>query len=186
MGARLVRWLIGTFAVAFLASCSDDASTLGTRAPSSNTSGGDGTSGSDGATGADGTSGGTTDGTDSGSGSAAEICVATINQYRKTKGLPPYARWTDAEVCADGEAKSDASTGRAHGAFGGCKELGQNECPGWAGPAETMIPQCLKAMWGEGPGGGHYEAMASKQYTKVACGFGTAKNGAIWSVQNFR
>jgi len=86
----------------------------------------------------------------------------------------------------DGEAQSDSTTNRAHGAFGKCGEFAQNECPGWAGPATTMIPGCLKAMYGEGPGGGHYEAMVSTKYTKVSCGFGTAAGGAVWSVQNFR
>ena len=42
------------------------------------------------------------------------------------------------------------------------------------------------AMWGEGPGGGHYVNMASTKYTKVACGFGKAANGGIWAAQNFR
>ena len=49
-----------------------------------------------------------------------------------------------------------------------------------------MIPRCLKAMFDEGPGGGHYEAVMSKQYTQVSCGFGTSPSGPIWSVQNFR
>lgn len=48
-----------------------------------------------------------------------------------------------------------------------------------------MIPQCLAAMFSQGPGEGHYDAIMSKQYTKVSCGFGTAPNGQIWSVQNF-
>ncbi len=118
-------------------------------------------------------------------GTASEICVATINEYRKTKGLPPYARWTENEGCSDGQAASDGQTSAPHGAFGTCQERAQNECPGWPGPAETMIPDCLEAMWREGPGGGHYEAMASARYTKVACGFAGGKGG-IWSVQNFR
>lgn len=119
------------------------------------------------------------------SGNAAEICVATINEYRKSKGLPPYARWTENEPCSDQQAASDGKTSDPHGAFGTCEERAQNECPGWSGPAETMISDCLKAMWGEGPGGGHYEAMASTRYTKVACGFANGEGG-IWSVQNFR
>ena len=121
-----------------------------------------------------------TDGT-----SPAEICVATINQYRASKGLQAYARWSDTETCADSQAKSDGSSSSAHGAFGKCGEVAQNECPGWPGPPATMIPDCLKAMWAEGPGGGHYEAMSSRMYTKVSCGFGTAADGSIWAVQNF-
>jgi hypothetical protein len=188
MSSKLALAFAVGLASCALASCSDDASQLdggssgGGSSSSGTTSGDPGTTTPDDGTGS-GTSGTTTPGA---GGTAASICVATINEYRKTKGLPPYAAWTEGETCADGEAKSDASTGKAHGAFGKCQEFAQNECPGWAGPADTMIPQCLKAMWGEGPGGGHYEAMASKKYTKVACGFSAATGSAIWSVQNFR
>lgn len=170
--------------------CSDDSGTLTSRRTSTSSgatsSGGDPASSSSGADTTSGGGSGTGGTSGTAGGSAAEICVATINEYRKTKGLAPYARWTDAEACTDGESQSDATTQRGHGAFGKCGEFAQNECPGWPGPAATMIPQCLKAMWGEGPGGGHYEAMASTKYTKVACGFGTAANGGIWSAQNFR
>ncbi len=181
-------------------SCSDDSSTLGggaRRSGSSGTSGTSGTSGSAGSSGDDGSGSSGASGAGGASGSsgmqgpsgttAAEICVAKINEYRKTKALAPLARWTENEACSDGEAASDAMTKRPHGAFGKCGETAQNECPGWQGPAETMIPLCLKSMWAEGPGGGHYDAMANSRYTKVACGFGTAAGGGgIWSVQNFR
>ena len=36
--------------------------------------------------------------------------------------LPAYARWTDQEVCSNGEAESDSGTGQPHGAFGTCGE----------------------------------------------------------------
>jgi hypothetical protein len=121
-----------------------------------------------------------------GGGGAAQVCVDTINGYRKTLNLPAYARWTDAEACSDGEAKSDAATNKPHGAFPRCGEFAQNECPGWDGAPETMIKGCLKMMWAEGPGGGHYENMRSTKYTKVACGFHTTSAGKVWSVQNFR
>ena len=177
-------------------SCSDDPTQLGTGrrsgtssgvssgAPGSS-SGEEGSSGSGGTSGTSGTSG-TTGTPSSGGGTAAEICVTTINDYRATKGLAPYARWTDNETCSDGQAKSDAMSKNPHGAFGKCQEFGQNECPDRDGPAEKMIPICLRDMWAEGPGGGHYEAMVNTKYTKVACGFGASSNGAIWSVQNFR
>jgi len=121
-----------------------------------------------------------------GDGSLEQLCVDTINQYRATLGLKPYTRWTSAETCSDGEAASDSKTGKAHGAFGTCGEMAQNECPGWSGPPETMIKGCLAAMWAEGPGGGHYENMRSSRYTTAACGFATTAAGKIWSVQNFK
>ena len=131
-------------------------------------------------------SSGATSSGSTGDGSLEQLCVDTINQYRATLGLKPYVRWTTAETCSDGEAASDSKTGKAHGAFGTCGEMAQNECPGWPGPADTMIPSCLKSMWGEGPGGGHYENMASTKYTQVSCGFYVLPNGSVWAVQNFR
>jgi hypothetical protein len=116
----------------------------------------------------------------------SELCFNTINAYREQAGLPAYARWTTAETCADGQAKSDASSGRAHGAFTRCDELAQNECPGTRGTPTKALPACLRAMWNEGPGGGHHDAMASTKYTKVACGVFATSSGATWSVQNFR
>ena len=116
---------------------------------------------------------------------AAQDCVDAINAYRATLGLAPYARWTQEESCADGQALSDSKTGKAHGAFTQCGEHAQDECPGWPGPADAMIPKCLAAMWAEGPGGGHYENMRGK-YTQVACGFTTLANGSVWAVQDFR
>ena len=106
-------------------------------------------------------------------------------------GLPPYQRWSAEESCADGQAKSDSQSGTAHGAFGQCTENAQNECPGWPGPPDQMIPQCLAMMWAEGPGTdfskhGHYINMSSTQYTKVACGFYTLRDGTVWAVQDFR
>jgi hypothetical protein len=119
-------------------------------------------------------------------GSAQQLCVDIINQYRATLGRPALARWTSAEACSDGEAKSDSQTGKPHGAFGQCGEYGQNECPGWSGPPQSLLPGCLKMMWNEGPGGGHYENMASTKFHQVACGFSNMGTGSVWAVQNFR
>lgn len=120
------------------------------------------------------------------SSGAAQVCVDTINADRQKVGLPPLARWTDGEACADGQAASDAQSGRAHGAFGRCGENAQNECPGWPGPDSSMVPRCLAQMWAEGPGGGHYDNMTSARATKVACGFATLAGGKVWAVMNFR
>ncbi len=124
-------------------------------------------------------------------GTAEQLCVDTINNYRKSLGLAPYGRWTAEETCADGQAKSDSQTGTPHGAFGQCSEFAQNECPGWPGPPSSMITQCLAMMWAEGPGTdftthGHYINMSSTQYTEVACGFYTLSDGSVWAVQDFK
>lgn len=119
-------------------------------------------------------------------GSANELCWSTINAHRAKQNLKALARWTEQEACADGEARDDAMTNRAHGSFPRCQEMAQNECPGTPGTPEKALPLCLDAMWREGPGGGHHDAMASTKYTKVACGVFVTSKGSIWSVQNFR
>ena len=122
---------------------------------------------------------------------AAALCVDTINQYRATLGLAAYARWTDAEGCADGQSQADAVSGIPHSAFGRCLETAQNECPGWSGTATSIIGGCLGVMWAEGPGAdfsihGHYINMSSTSYTKVACGFFTTASGQVWAAQDLK
>lgn len=144
---------------------------------------GDGTT----ATGAGAEAGAGTEAGAGGDGSAQLACVDAINAYRKSVGSPALTRWMVEESCTDGQAKSDASSGAAHGAFGQCMEFAQDECPGWPGPADAaMVQDCLKAMWAEGPGGGHYENMKNAQYTQVSCGFYTSPAGKVWAVQNFK
>ncbi|WP_437966304.1 CAP domain-containing protein [Sorangium sp. So ce260] len=175
---------------------STSAGTGGSDASTSAGTGGAG-GGSGGAGGGSGGAGGGSGGSGSGSGGnddptgVAQLCVDTINQHRATLGLPPLARWVEAESCSDGECESDGKTGQAHGAFGACDERAQNECPGWPGPPESMIESCLQVMWDEGPGEdfnahGHYINMSSTAYTQVACGFHTFPDGSVWAVQNFR
>jgi hypothetical protein len=124
-----------------------------------------------------------------GTDSARIACVDRINAFRATESLPPLARWTGAEDCSDGEAKSDANSGKAHGAFGTCKEMAQNECPGW-GSVQSTITGCLQSMWDERlkPSGeqGHYRNMRNTKYTQVACGFHETAEGKVWALQNFR
>jgi hypothetical protein len=129
--------------------------------------------------------------TGSGYPAAAGDCVVIINQYRSSIGLPPYQRWTEAEACADDEARRDAEANQPHGSFGSCGERAQNTCPGWSGTPESMIAPCLQAMWAEGPGSdfsthGHYINMSSMSYTRVACGFYVTPGGRVWTVQDFR
>ena len=118
-------------------------------------------------------------------GSVAQLCVDEINRYRSTLGLRPLERAHDREACANGQIADDARSGKWHGSFGGCGESLQNECMSSPTSSEDMIKGCLRNMWNEGPGGGHYEAMKSST-TKVWCGFYTAPNGDVWSIQDFR
>lgn len=80
-------------------------------------------------------------------------------------------------------------SGKAHGAFKQCGEWAQDECPGWGGTPDSIIPDCLAMMWAEGPGDfaqhGHYLNMSSTQYTQVSCGFYVTPTGSVWAVQDF-
>lgn len=121
-----------------------------------------------------------------------EQCVTITNNYRTQVGVSPLlTSWTAQSTCADGQAKSDSQTGTAHGAFGDCTEMAQNECPGWGGDLATVITDCLAMMFAEGPGEpysehGHYINMTSTSYTKLACGFYKTAAGKWWVIQDFR
>jgi len=128
-------------------------------------------------------------------------CVDRINQFRtQCACLPPFARWTDGEACADQMAEYDAMQNVAHAGFeaGICDsgKGGQNECPGYSSNAQ-VISLCFQQMWSEGPGTetpcngqcfedhGHYINMTSTSMTEVACGFYTTSAGKVWAAQNF-
>lgn len=127
-------------------------------------------------------------------GDPAQDCVNRINQLRaECQCLPPLARWTEGESCAEEHAEYD-STRRPHDGFrdGICENggFGQNECPGW-GSIDQTISSCLQSMWDEGPGEdfqmhGHYLNMTNSRFDRVACGFYETPGGQVWAVQNFR
>ena len=129
--------------------------------------------------------------------SLQQLCVDTINNYRKTLGLTPYERWKEGEACTtsqtqeDYEIYKDSGGTKFHGSFPACSESAQNECPEWYGVTfAEMTTKCLKKMWDEGPGEpfsahGHYINMSSTAYKKVACGYYETPEGKLWSIQNF-
>ncbi|MFO0684008.1 MAG: CAP domain-containing protein [Sandaracinus sp.] len=127
-------------------------------------------------------------------GDPHQDCVNRINQFRcECQHLPPLARWTDGEACADQMAQYDHDhPGSPHQAFrdGICTGgNAQNECPGWPSVPAT-VDGCLQQMWDEGPGTdfnahGHYINMTNSRYTMVACGFYSG-SGGVYAVQNFR
>ena len=82
---------------------------------------------------------------------ARQACVDTINAHRATMGLPPFARWKEAEPCVDQQATWDQENNKAHGSWGmglypTCNGSGQNECLGH-GPEN--VSGCLDGMWAE-------------------------------------
>ena len=128
-------------------------------------------------------------------GDPHQDCVNRINQFRcACQGLPPLARWTEGEACADQMAQYDHDhPANPHQAFRDhiCgSPSAQNECPGWPSVTDT-VTGCLQQMWDEGPGDfngppphGHYINMSSTRYTMVACGFYEGSAG-VYALQNF-
>lgn len=123
-------------------------------------------------------------------GDARIRCVDRVNELRATKGKGPIPRLASAEPCADGQAKSDSESGKAHGAFDAClnqvkkwRGVAQNECPNYKS-VEATLTGCIDAMWKEGPGGGHYDNMMGDS-THIACGFYTTPEGKVWQVQDY-
>jgi hypothetical protein len=117
-------------------------------------------------------------------------CVDRVNELRASKGKGPIPRLASAEPCADGQAKSDSETGKAHGAFNACANqvknwhgIAQNECPNYKS-VEATLTGCIDMMWAEGPGGGHYDNMMGDS-THMACGFYTTPEGKVWQVQDY-
>jgi hypothetical protein len=135
-------------------------------------------------------------------GDAYADCVARVNQFRACVCLPPLARWSAGEACADQDAKYDSEQNTAHAGFSaGICTAGnaQDECPGWSGSYAKVISGCLQMMFDEGPpptstctgtcyqDHGHYINMTGTKYKNgVACGFYTMPNGQIWAAQNFQ
>ncbi len=125
-------------------------------------------------------------------------CVDTINKIRwDCMCLPPLARWTEGEACADQMAVYDAGQASAHAGFTAklCTPGGsaQCECPGWGSVSSitqgaTRQESCLAMMWHEvdTPSGeqGHYKAMSNTTYTRVACGINTSATN-VWALQNY-
>jgi uncharacterized protein YkwD len=144
-------------------------------------------------------SGSTEDAGDGGGGESStdllQHCVDDINSYRATINVPAYTRASDLETFAAAGAESDSQTGEAHGHFiatngGNGVAFAENEIPGWPlaqyGSLTAIMDQGMQMMWAEGPGGGHYDNMASTQYTLAGCGIYTTSDGSVWITTDFR
>jgi hypothetical protein len=118
-----------------------------------------------------------------------QYCVDVINQFRASRLLPPLVRSPALEQFAAEGAMFNVLAG-PHGYFssnfGRGGAMAENEVPGWqlSGSVRDVIFQGNQAMWNEGPGGGHYENMASLQYTQVGCGIHQT-GGRVWVVMDF-
>jgi uncharacterized protein YkwD len=117
------------------------------------------------------------------------FCVSETNRYRAMVGQRALSRSATLEAYAADGAREDGLAHAPHQHFrrtsGGGIALAENEIPWWSGTSvRTVIQQGLAMMWGEGPGGDHYENMRGP-YTQLGCG--VFVNGTeITVVQNFQ
>jgi len=145
-------------------------------------------------------------------GDIRQDCVDRVNQFRtQCACMKPLARWTAGEACADMMAQYDAMMGVAHAGANANSGQGicpwgdgQDECPGYPSDSK-VISTCLQQMWSEGPppsgtsiqqcespamintcyeAHGHFINMTNPAANKIACGFYTTSQGAVWATQN--
>jgi hypothetical protein len=117
-------------------------------------------------------------------------CVDQTNAYRATVGLTPLLRSSDVEAFAAAAAESDAGTRiphnyfKTHAASGAENEILQWGAESSGGTVGGVIRNALAGMWGEGPGGGHYQNMVNS-FDRVGCGV-FVQGGLVTLVQEFR
>lgn len=136
-----------------------------------------------------------------------EDCLAKINEYRATEGMPALTLAAEEkQTCTDDQAAADLAENKAHGHFGDCGEWAQNSGPNftasWLKTATDVSDYYLEMMWNEkklvesGAADlnsdadygkiGHYKNMRSASYTKVACGISLSADGKKgWFNVNF-
>jgi len=105
-----------------------------------------------------------------------EHAVNEINKYRAKKGLAPFVRGIEFELCAAREARLAVQNGAFHwndgcdwgsqGAAGGGR--GGDDSNGTVQKSIDWVPYLF---YQEGPSGGHYQAMMTDRSRRVAIGY---------------
>ncbi|MDB5103545.1 MAG: hypothetical protein JWP91_1234 [Fibrobacteres bacterium] len=123
-----------------------------------------------------------------------KLCLDTINAYRASVGLKALAWSKSLEAFADQGARYDSERNSAHGHFGAFVKNAiptdaENAIPGWPlknyKNVAAVVAKGAEAMWGEGPGGGHYENIKGN-HTAVGCGIYVTPAGAVWVLHDFK
>jgi hypothetical protein len=105
----------------------------------------------------------------------------------------PLAESSALDTFAAQGAQIDATAGVAHRHFsstnGGGVALGENEVLAADLQLFATVQGAMRGanalFWAEGPGGGHYDHLASATYTQVGCGVYIA-GGGVTVVEDFR
>lgn len=121
--------------------------------------------------------------------SQLSLCADEANRYRATVGLPALNRSSALEAFAAQAAEHDHGVGIPHQFFlktnGGGVARAENQLIRWRGYGlNDVIKKGMANMWGEGPGGQHYEVLTGN-YSEVGCGIYVNGNEVSVS-QDFR
>ena len=134
----------------------------------------------------------------SGSTSAAEHCVTTINKYRAQNGVPALQLDSRLSAFSSRASQALAAGGAPHQFFvdasnagtlfsqGFCNGAAENQAPGWPvnGDENATIDAVLEAMMGEGPGGGHHDNIVGAGNAIVGVGL-VVTNGQLYFTNDF-
>jgi hypothetical protein len=122
------------------------------------------------------------------------FCLQLINGYRASINVAPLARDPALEAFAAEAARIDSESHLPHGHWlatsGGDVSYAENEIPLWPlsryGSVQRIMELGTETMWGEGPGGGHYENIAGDYWTHAGCGVWLTSDGRVTVTQEFR
>lgn len=137
-----------------------------------------------------------------GASSPEEHNLRGINAYRATLGLAPLALDARLSAFALEGSRVLARERRAHTHFRRASRGGalfrdhgfanhacenQGDPDGWPpmGSIQAQIDDILAAMWREGPGGGHYDAMANPRLKRVGIGLLVTADGRLYLTNDF-
>jgi hypothetical protein len=123
-----------------------------------------------------------------------KLCLDTVNAYRASLGLKALAWSKSIEAFADQGTRWDSDRNEAHNHFGAFVKpafpaFAENALPGWPlknyKTVAAVVAKGTEAMWGEGPGGGHYENIKG-DHTVMGCGIFINAAGNVWLIQDFK
>jgi uncharacterized protein YkwD len=125
--------------------------------------------------------------------------LASLNAYRAQHGAAALVVDDQLNAFSTTAAQQLEASGQAHGYFiaqgnsgaiwmqGFCTAAGENQAPKWPvnGDEDGTVDAILQAMMNEGPGGGHYDNIVSKNFTRVGIGLVVDANQQLWFSNDF-
>jgi hypothetical protein len=125
---------------------------------------------------------------------STSLCVNEINRLRGTVGLAALASSSRIGAFSNDAAQVDGQAHVAHMYFrqtngGNGTARAETMIEWWNvrdyGTVEAIVRQGVATMWGEGPGGIHFDTITGP-YTEIGCGIFVAPDGEVTVSQDFR